>query len=228
MNKVLIFIYLFVFTLGCSQRKEQFERLEPKHKVTANDDCLNQSNGYYNRFGYNISNYFEFTAIEAKDLDNNGIVDSIAILSPLELLPEFEICHKQKEDFIENRLLLVNLMNADGTEYKKFRFDNVISNEPTQTIKSGEEYIEILEDFSGFILYQDYGQGCYAQYYIYINYSISKEDFEIESIIFKNFCPGVDAEENTEKYLIEHRPYYLKEYKREILYPFKKRFGIIE
>jgi len=228
MNKVLIFIHLFALTLGCSLNQEQLERIEPKHKLIANDDCLNQSKGYFNRFGYSISNYFELTFTEAKDLDNNGVVDSIAILSPLELLPEFEFCHKQKESFVENRLLLVNLMNADGTIYKKFRFDNVISNEPTQAIKSGEEYIEVIEGFPGFVLYQDYGQGCYAQYYIYINYSLKGNDFEIDSITFKNFCPGVDTEENIEKYLIESRPFYLKEYERELLVPFKKRFDIIE
>ena len=225
MSKFLIFTYLLALILGCSQRQEPLEHIEPKSELITNNNCLNQSKGYYNRFGYNISNYFEFSAVEAKDLDNNGVIDSIGILSPLELLPEFDFCHKQTAGFTENRLLLVNLMSTDGTILKKYKYDNVVSNRPTQTIKKGEEYIDASDEQTGFVLFQDFGQGCYVQYYLYINYFSEESDFIIDSLLFKSACP-IDTIETTIKHQIERSPFYLKEYNRSILdEPLEKLFS---
>ena len=227
MYRFFIDISLLVLVLGCSQPQETLERIEPKSSPV-NESCLEQAKGYYQRFGYSVSNYFEFTSVESKDLNGDGVTDSIAILSPLELLPEFETCHKQPTDTAESRLLLVNLMNPDGSVSQRFRYDKVISNEPTSLTKSGSEYIDVSTEQPGLTLYQDYGQGCYAQYYIHIDYLNKERDFEIDSIVFKNFCPGSDTVEHVEQYSIKARPFYLKDYSRELVAPFKREFGVIE
>jgi len=227
MRKFFSGIFFLVLVLGCSQFQETSDSINPK-SILVNESCLDRAKRYYKRFGYSVSNYFEFTSIEAKDLNDDGVTDSIAILSPLELIPEFETCHKQSINTAESRLLLINLMNPDGTISKRFRYDKVISNEPTSRTKSGAEYIDVSTEQPGLTLYQDYGQGCYAQYYIHIGYLKKEREFEIDSIVFKNFCPGRDTVEYVEQYPIQARPFYLKDYSRALVAPFKREFGVVE
>jgi hypothetical protein len=228
MIRFCIIVGLLLGGMGCSQPGViLLERIEPSATMLTGR-CLEQSIGYYQRFGYSVSKYFVFTHVEAKDLNGDGIADSIAILSPLELLPDYEICHKTKLEKVENRLLLVNINNINGSVSQKYRFDNVVSNEPTSRIKSGSEYIDVTLDNSGFVLYQDFGQGCYAQYYIYIHYLGNENQLEIGSIVFKTYCPGIDSLEQIEEYLFESHLFFLKDYDREFVTPFKRKFGVVE
>lgn len=212
---------------GCSLRTANQNTIEP-NELIASDSCLTISMRYYQRFGYSVSNYFTFALIRAKDLNSDGIIDSIAIVVPIETSPDFEFCSKSASEIRENRLLLINLMGKNGSFLRKYRYDNVVSNEYLYPAKPGYEGIDVDSAHSGLSLIQDYGQGCYAQYGIYLSYAHEADDFRVDSIVYKDFCPGIGKPERVRRHYLDDDLLYLRYYDRSILIPFKREFGIVD
>lgn len=195
--------------------------------IPKGDECEVALSASYHRFGYQVSPYYTFTSVKAFDLNADGVQDSLAILSPIDLLPEYFSCRNQLKNPIGNRLLLINLMNRQGKVDQAFYYDQVISNEPSSLIHPGEEALQFTAQTGGFILHQAYGQGCYAKYGVHIRYHAPAEDFVVDSLLFRTFCPGDGLPEKVESYPMGKDIYFLHMYHRENLKAFKQVHGII-
>lgn len=227
LNIILICASIYSVIVGCSVNKTVLDRIDPVHEL-ASDSCMSRSKEYFQRFGYNVSNYFDFTFVKTKDLNYDDVADSIAILLPLEAIPGFENCYKTINGVPENRILLINLMDKNNKIFRKFIYNSVVSNDFLYPAKIGSEGIDISSSYSGFMLFQDYGQGCYAQYYIHIRYSDVLNDFVIDSLVYKDFCPGANQPERVRHHQFSKTPLPLNEYHRDTLISFKREFGIVD
>lgn len=214
-----------ILTLIFSCQSERKSTIEPEHAVQ-NEDCLSKAEGYFERFGYRISNYFIVSSHKSYDLNNDGISDSIAILTPLELAPRNPFCERKENGVVEDRLLVINLMERDGSIAKKQLYDKVISNEKSWAAMKLEESIIEKETYPGLVLSQNYGQGCYGKYFIYVRHH-EKHDFVVDSLVYKTKCPR-DTQETVRRQELPKSPLPLEEYNREYLVPFKKEHGIIK
>ncbi len=81
---------------------------------------------FFNRFGVVISNYYEIIDSLPIDLNNDGFIDTLAILSPLLLNPEFNL--QSPNDDFEPKRLLVEIINEDGSSKIRNIHKNLLSN----------------------------------------------------------------------------------------------------
>ena len=209
--------------LSC--QSEHKSTIEPEYPVQ-NKDCISKAEGYFERFGYRISNYFIVSSHKSYDLNNDGVSDSIAILTPLELAPRNPFCERKDDGIVEDRLLVINLMEKDGSIAESHLYEKVISNKKSWATKQGGEYIAFFENYPGLVLFQDYGQACYVKYYIYVKHH-EGHDFVVDSLVYKTKCPR-DAQETVRRQELPQNPLPLEKYNREYLVPFKKEHGIIK
>lgn len=206
--------------LAYCKPKTGIDRIAPNF-AQLNEECKEYSEGYFERMNYQISNYYVVRFVKSKDLNRDGHLDSLAVLTPLNLWPEPEVCKRSSIDLTENRLLLINLMSREGKILKKFKYDNVLTSEPSTKPRPRAEYPNVGNpNYPGFILEQDYGQGSYFKYEIYVDYSKEIDDFEIDSIVFRRKSMGNPLPEQVAKYPIKTRPFYLKDYQRSIVEPY--------
>ena len=220
--------YIILLILGSIKLCEvnnKSDKIRPKHPVQ-NEKCKSESKGSFQRFGYQISNYYIISSILSYDLNDDGISDSIAVLTPLELTPRHPSCKRKNVELVEDRLLLINLMEKDGSIAEKHLYDKVISNGKSWAVKQGSEYIRLSDGYSGIVLWQDYGQACYGKYFIYVRHH-EEHDFVVDSLVYKTRCPR-DTKEIVRRQKFPKSPLPLEEYSRDYLLPFKKKHGIIK
>lgn len=190
-NIILITIILFtLFFINCKNKMTHknitLDKINPINDYSFDDnDCKSIYSGSFNRFGYNISNYYEII-----DYKNINLIDTIAILSPKMLTPTASFCRIESEQIINNRLLIIN--------YKKQKriFENVITNN-IGLGTSGCEFIDIIDN--GFLLSNSIGQSCK------IDYSI-----KIEFVIDKPFVTQIDIKSNCKDSSFENQIKYKK------------------
>jgi hypothetical protein len=153
-----------------------------------NLECQNLSKGYFTKCGFTVSNYFEVVAEESVDVNKDGIKDSIAIISPKNLLlPSlYSSCQNEKKG---NRILLVKV-NDFTASYK-----SLIRNE-TGVATLGVEQIE--DSFSGFKLTFRKGQSCFFIYEISV--SFYNKNLFVDSIKASSGCPGDKKSDTLIKY----------------------------
>jgi hypothetical protein len=88
-----------------------------------NDTCLSVSNRYHKRFGVIISNYYITRDSLALDLNNDSLIDTLVILSPLSLEPINFDC---KIDSSPKRML-VEIINNNGRAKIRNIYTNLLS-----------------------------------------------------------------------------------------------------
>jgi hypothetical protein len=193
--KAYILPLIYVALLSClttSQRGEiviqsNSDTLMPDFDIL-NLECQEVSNGFFRKYGFTVSNFFEVVTEEIFDVNNDGIKDSIAILSPKNLLlPSlYPFCQNEGKG---NRILLVR--------FKDFRasYKTLIRNE-TGIATLGIEQIEKAD--SGFNLTYQKGQSCFFSYKISI--SFYDRNLFIDSIKASAGCPGEKVRDTLLKY----------------------------
>lgn len=170
------------------------DTLYGRYKSPQSSQCNEMSNGYYKKFGIFISNFYEVSSYIPYDFNNDGKVDTIAVLSPFTSIPmtkRFRDCNNKN---IDNRLLI--FIENMGEKNKLFKiYSNIISNE-ISTAWEGSESLKSEKD--GFNLIGDKGQGCKYEYTIF--FKQKNVDFFLDNIKLSYYCP--------DKPLIEKRYQY--------------------
>lgn len=219
--KNLIIIVILILVVSCknnspilAQNKEEVnDTIKPKF-LDKTSLCYVNSLKFNNKFGYVISNFYDVSEEQTFDIDEDLKKDTIAILSPLNLVPA-TTCELRKNELIDNRILIISMSNG-----KKFLFDNVISNElGIGTL--GAEFIKESKD--GFILEKEIGQSCFFKYEIQIKYL--SHNFYIQNILLSSGgCPN----KKSDKKLIDYtnKKYLLKKYNRQTIDSLKSINGI--
>lgn len=184
LNKIILI--LFVFLISCKNNKADLinikektnDTIKPTH-LNKNSLCYKNSLNYKYKYGFVISDLYDISEEEIFDIDKDFIKDTIAILSPLTLLPSSR-CEIKQDELIDNRLLLIILSNK-----KKFLFENVITNEMGLGTLGAEL---IKKENNGFILEKELGQSCHFKYEIHVK--ILNEKCFIENIsLITSGCP---------------------------------------
>ncbi len=188
LNLYLFLIFLFI---SCGKKNIEIESHElvsvdtinPEYKLPMNKSCNKISEGYYNRYGLVISNFFEVTRTLPIDLNNDKLIDTLAILTPLSLIPTAEkggVCFRK--DTTENRLL-IGIYNFKNRQKLYFNYPNVIAN-TSSSAWGGCEKMAI--DKNGFVLKGYRGQGCVFDYNIYV--LVENKELYIDSIRLNSSC----------------------------------------
>ena len=228
--KNTVLTLLVTVVVSCNSATTPLPQIIPIQLPTQMD-CVADAEGSYPRFGYQISNLYEVRFHEAKDLDGNGVKDSIVILTPWNLSPAYESCPEGAElatSQTNPRVLLINLMEHGGRILQSYRYDSVLSLERSTRTKTGAEYLDVSSPPArGFTLFQDYGQGCYAKYFLHIQYQPTVRDFQLDSLVFASDCPGDAAPVRRSLYPLPSHPFPLHQYHRNFTAAFKREFGIL-
>ena len=206
MKRILVILLVFQ---GCLSTKNnstyeitKIDTLEPEIRIE-NYNCAEKFAGYYNDYGYIISNFYEKIAYNVIDIDNDNVNDTLIILSPKNMIIPSEniMC---KDEKISNRILLVNKKGS------KLIFKNVIRNKfGSGTI--GSEFIEKTDN--GFKLAYHLGQACFFDYDINIIHF--ENNLFISSIKLRSGCPG--EKEKIKLIKFSKKDFPLSSYKRTII-----------
>lgn len=204
----LRFIILILFGSCLSPKDDaitgivKIDTIKPEVEIKSYE-CAYSFQGYFEKYGYVISNFYEELDYWFIDLDNDSLNDTLSILSPRNMVTpsENKICENEKKS---NRLLLINKKG------RKFLFYNVIRNEfGNATI--GAEFIE--KTNNGFKLSYHKGQSCFLDYDINVSYF--DDSFFIDSIKLRSGCPGDKEKIAIIKYSKQEFP--LTNYKRTMI-----------
>lgn len=150
-------------------------------------------------FGKCFNSTYEVEDEHVKDINDDGVLDSIVILTPSTLLPESRREESESLGILNNcgRVLLVKLSGINNP----IELTNIVSNDTTTKIKNGSEFLVNDSEASDIVLFKEFGQGCYLNYNIYINYDASSQShFVVDSVIVRNKCPS-DSVETTARVL---------------------------
>ncbi len=186
MKKIMLLLPLILLFCCTSKNGKKFQN----NKVDYNSDtirysssiinreCREKSIGFYNKYGFCISNFYEIVNVAFVDLDSNNTNDTIVILAPKNMLIPSENLECSKEEK-SDRLLLISMGKVRKV------YDNVICNDfGNATV--GIENIEPIK--SGFKLTNHIGQACFLDYEIHVKYY--EKEFYIEKITSISNCPG--------------------------------------
>ncbi|MGN6494495.1 MAG: hypothetical protein ACTHLE_21060 [Agriterribacter sp.] len=190
-----IFFFIAVIISSCSTSSHKAERnnkisadtIKPGFKIQ-NQECQSLSTGFFIKCGFIVSSFYEVIDEQTFDVDHNGIADSLASISPKNmLLPSvYPYCRNEKKG---NRILLVLIGTFRGS------YDNVIRNEPgIATV--GTEQIE--KSISGFKLTYQKGQSCFFNYEISVNFY--NNNLFVDSIAASAGCPAEKERSSLLKY----------------------------
>lgn len=187
-NKALIAI--FIIFLGYMSCKNEIKTNSTSEDVTFYDTINYQDNNlsylelgtknskFFNRFGVVISNYYEIMDSLPIDLNNDGFIDTLVILSPLLLNPEFNL-KRPNVDF-EHKRLLVEIINKDGSSKIRSIHKNLLSNEGGVN----SHYNGIFSSEGGFRI--DFQSGAKYAYKYSVYFSIKKfSTLELVKVIKK-------------------------------------------
>lgn len=204
MGFIFIFIYCKKTNVNSELRIINYDTI--KYDIIIKDkQCYKLSEGYYKKYGFLISNFFEELNYEYKiDLNNDNIDnDTIVVLSPknMTIPSENQVCLNEEKG---NRLLLIKIKDVCKI------YKNVINND----FSSGTTGIELIEKTeNGFKLQRHLGQSCFFDYEVYINYI--KNDYYITQIVLRSGCPGDNDVEKKYEYVDCKFP--LIDYRRTII-----------
>lgn len=157
------------------------------HKALINLEAT-YFNNYYKRFGIAIQQYFQTTDSLPIDLDLNGSVDTIVILTPKSLMSA-EYFNKSVDSLPKR--LLVEIMNIDGKSKIRNIYQNLISDVGGVLSK----YNSIVKTDEGFMLKHEAGNKYTWQYNV--EFSVRKKDKIALKKIYK-IC-GYDDEVVTQE-----------------------------
>src|ERR1700752_2182236 len=126
-----IFLILTAVLFGCNSEKPNDLVAENNSNtdtislvVVNNGHSAEYFNKYYQRFGINIQHYYQITDSLPIDLDSNGSIDTIVILTP-KSLEDAEYFDK-KIDSLPKRLL-VEVLNINGKSKVRTIYQSLVS-----------------------------------------------------------------------------------------------------
>lgn len=135
-NKIFLGVFIISSILSCSSTLKNknsnsfnsridtiFASLNYKEK-NKNDTCLSISNLFYKRFGVIISDYYIIKDSLALDLNYDSIIDTLIVLSPLNLEINYSDCQIDSS----TKRLLVEIINDHGKARIRNIYSNLISN----------------------------------------------------------------------------------------------------
>jgi hypothetical protein len=184
-------------------RKVILDSVNRPKKVLLNDICLKKTNGYYQRFGVEISNYYRAIKTTPIDFNKDGEIDTIAIIKPFYILPNEYKCFPTNTND-DNILIISQTIKNRSILFKKY--DKVIA------IKDENLGIEEIKSISnGFIVNGDWGHSNKLFSSIYISYN--NNNFFVDSLKIESW--GLKQYSKTYKH--DNLIYPLSKYKRGIV-----------
>lgn len=205
MNKYIKINIIFFFSLvilSCNthsleNKDNSFEKITPiEDYALKNQNCKYLFDGYFNRFGIAISNYYEII-----DYVKFNDKDTVAIISPKILTPTAQECRVEDKEVINGRILIIQYDNETKVFY------NVVSN----NIGDGTSGCELIEERdNGFRLYKTLGQACTLKYCIDID--INDKEPVISKISIEYTCRD---EQYKSEFIFDESQFLLVDYKRD-------------
>ncbi|KQO32761.1 hypothetical protein ASF10_20095 [Flavobacterium sp. Leaf82] len=138
--------------------------------ISVEKNCLEQIQGYKDRYGITFSNYYQDEPLSL-DFDDNKTIDTIAVLKPYYENSKDD-CFPKNSEFDFPILLISKTINKKSKIFKIYK--NVLKcNTPVY-------YEEIKINKSGFIIFKDLtgNSGFYTKTYV----SFKANDFYVDSI----------------------------------------------
>jgi hypothetical protein len=205
MKTVFIISLLFGFA-SCSSSVEHTTQLLNRDTIAApaliGQKCDSAAAGYYEKYGYVISRFYEEVDQSAMDVNEDGREDSLAIFSPLNRIPANDVCDSVEQT---DRLLFIVV---DG---ETFVYPNVIRNELGIAALGTEQIIS--NNGAGFALTYHMGQACFFEYDIHVGYD--DEAFYVRQISLRSACPGDETKEK--HYNFTDKKFLLTQYTRSMI-----------
>lgn len=175
--KLTLYIFtIILFFISCSKIANNNASDNPKDTIkipkssSIEKNCLEQIQGYEDRYGIVFSNYYQGEPLSF-DFDNNKTRDTIAVLKPYYESSEDD-CFPNNSEFDFPILLISKTINKKSEIFKIYK--NVLKcNTPVY-------YEEIKINKSGFIISKDLigNSGFYTKTYV----SFKTNDFYVDSI----------------------------------------------
>jgi hypothetical protein len=137
--------------------------------------CLKKINSYQQQFGIVISKYYEVTDKLPIDLNNDGQIDTLIIVTPLSLHGGDTICNLLLNS--NPKRLLVEVINRNGRSIIRRIYSNLISD--IGGVLS--PYYGIFRTKEGFKI--EHRAGAKYSWKYSINFSLKKDSFTLASII---------------------------------------------
>lgn len=137
--KVLIYLPILLMFINCNRHYKIMSHkvvIVPKTKL--NQECKKNINGFYQKFGASISNFY---IVDSYIKENN---DSIGILKPYYTYPEYDNCYSKKAE--ENLLVVYDIKKSETKVY-----DNILFSDNRNVVQ------ELKPNKSGFIIYSEQG-----------------------------------------------------------------------
>ncbi|MDQ3192190.1 MAG: hypothetical protein M3Q58_11415 [Bacteroidota bacterium] len=132
MNLIYLLSILFLFSCGQPQNSKEIYFHRDTVQVDSftnsfkeNQLCNDFLKNYYSRFGIIIQNYFEVDNSLILDINRDGLMDTLAILTPVSLEN-----HHYYDCLIENvsNRLIVEIINDNGKSRIRNIYPNLVSN----------------------------------------------------------------------------------------------------
>ncbi|MCD0473332.1 hypothetical protein LPB87_02880 [Flavobacterium sp. EDS] len=204
--KFIFYIFITIlFFISCSKITNKNISDNPKDTIKApksifieKKNCLEQIQGYKDRYGIIFSNYYQDEPLSF-DFDNNKTIDTIAVLKP-----SYENgigdCYSENSDSDFPVLLISKTINKKSKIFKIYK-NALKCNTPVY-------YEEIKINKSGFIISKDFtgNNGFYTKTYV----SFSNNDFYVDSISIESW--GWKQYRKTIKF--KNKAFELSKYKR--------------
>ncbi|KGO79712.1 hypothetical protein Q763_12760 [Flavobacterium beibuense F44-8] len=223
MKPALLILFLGLSLISCKDNYRQarqpvtsYDTLDVPKDVTA--ECIEKSKGYFKAYGCMVSSYYRVIDAKPMDVNNDALTDTLVIISPSSLNPDypgFDYCGQ------DNRKLVI-LLNVDGKSSRVGRvYDNVICNEVSRAWGGYDTFDKKADNM---VLCHDAGQGCKFEYKIYT--SLVQQEFYIDSIYYYSKCPGDDLLNGNQYTLKYEERVPLEYYKRTLTNSIHKVKGI--
>lgn len=200
MKPALLILFFGLSLISCKDNYRQSRQPVPPYDTLdvpkdATAECIEKSKGYFKAYGCMVSSYYRVIDAKPMDVNNDALTDTLVIISPSSLNPDYPGLDYCGED---NRKLAV-LLNIDGKASRVGRvYDNVICNEVSRAWGGYDTFDKKADNM---VLCHDAGQGCKFEYKIYT--SLVQQDFYIDSIYYYSKCPGDDLP-NSNQYTLKY------------------------
>ncbi|UWY29902.1 hypothetical protein N4T20_08140 [Flavobacterium sp. TR2] len=204
MKLTLYMFTIILFFISCSKIANNSTSDNPKDTIkipkssSIEKNCLEQIQGYEDRYGIIFSNYYQDEPLSF-DFDNNKTIDTLAILKPF-YKNGIGDCYPKNSDSDFPILIIAKTIKNRSDFYKIYK--NVLQN------NEANYYEKIVIDSNGFVISKDItgNNGFYTKTYV----SFKSNDFYVDSISVESW--GFHQYQKTLKY--KNKAFALSRYKR--------------
>jgi len=184
MSKIIIILIYLGLVISCSNHEFEGENnhidtiYQRANLSKTNPNCIQISSGYFNRYNLTISNFYEVQQETHADINSDGQIDTIAILTPLSLVGSSKkggVCFCDTS--LDSRILIISLNYRSSNSRKSWVLTNFLSNEDPYNV-----FQKIKYNNGGIIIEGAEGSSIVFYYDIYFSYFMN--NFYISKIIY--------------------------------------------